>query len=336
MPMISVTATDPDSALYHGLRLLNELGVTTQSRNGRVLVAPGPVVTAFIAPCQRVSFDSVRDANPFFHLFESLWMLAGRNDVAPLRVYVDRIGQFSDDDKTLNGAYGFRWRDYFGYDQLLELVALLKRDHSTRRAVLSMWNAMADGHEVIMGAIPPDLLNQTSKDLPCNTHVYFDASRGQLDMTVCCRSNDVVWGAYGANVVQFSFLHEFIALAAGLPLGTYYQMSNNYHIYLDRPDIVKLNNTARLRMPDQLAYLGDIMPLINNGEAWPQFLGECGALVDDVEYPVQNEFLLEVAQPMLRAHALHRAGATKDAIFTLGDRWDWHIAGEAWLRRRLK
>jgi hypothetical protein len=50
-------------------------------------------------------------------------------------------------------------------------------------------------------------------------------------MTVACRSNDIVWGCYGANAVHMSMLQEFIACATGLAMGTYYQISNDWHIY---------------------------------------------------------------------------------------------------------
>jgi hypothetical protein len=48
----------------------------------KVLVSQTPVVTCYSAPTQRVLFSPMRDANPFFHLMEALWMLAGRDDVA--------------------------------------------------------------------------------------------------------------------------------------------------------------------------------------------------------------------------------------------------------------
>ena len=54
-----------------------------------------------------------------------------------------------------------------------------------------------------------------SKDLPCNTHVYFSIREGFLDMTVCNRSNDLIWGCCGANAVHMSFLQEYVATMWG-------------------------------------------------------------------------------------------------------------------------
>ena len=68
-------------ALIAGINTLDQFGKRQGSRNGAVLVAPWPVITIIHDPEHRVLFNPRRDANPFFHLFESIWMLAGRNDV---------------------------------------------------------------------------------------------------------------------------------------------------------------------------------------------------------------------------------------------------------------
>jgi uncharacterized protein YodC (DUF2158 family) len=171
----------------------------------------------FALPMNRVLFSPVRDANPFFHMMEGLWMLAGRSDVAWPAFFNKRFTEYSDDGVVLNGAYGCRWRKTFGYDQLEAIVHLLKADPTSRRAVLQIWS--------------PDDLQKESKDLPCNTVIYFRVREGQLDMTVSNRSNDIYWGAYGANAVHMSMLLEFMASAIGVEVGFYYQISNNYHLY---------------------------------------------------------------------------------------------------------
>jgi thymidylate synthase len=130
-------------------------GITRRpSRNGDVLMIDEPVTITYTHPRERVLFNSARDANPFFHLYESLWMLAGRNDVAPLAYYCKQFKEYSDDGKTLNGAYGYRWRygaryegvagDMISHDQLNVLVHHLKADPTSRRAVLQMWTVEDD------------------------------------------------------------------------------------------------------------------------------------------------------------------------------------------------
>jgi hypothetical protein len=140
--------------------------VQKNSRNGGVTMLEEPCLITYTHPRERVLFNSARDANPFFHLYESLWMLAGRNDVAPLTYYVSKMKDFSDDDgKTFNGAYGYRWRhalrdSTLGWedkDQLDIIVSHLKGNPESRRAVLQMWN------------VEDDLLKiERSKDVCCN------------------------------------------------------------------------------------------------------------------------------------------------------------------------
>src|SRR5215510_914392 len=72
------------------------------SRYGEVIAVPEPVLLTYTHPWERVLFNAARDANPFALLYEALWMLAGRNDVAPLAYYTKRFREFSDDGETLN------------------------------------------------------------------------------------------------------------------------------------------------------------------------------------------------------------------------------------------
>lgn len=138
--------------------------VTTSSRQGQVYVVDEPVTIYYDKPLERVLFNQARDANPFFHLYESLWMLAGREDATSLGFYNSKIGPLASDDwdertrsGRLNGAYGWRWRKTqgplvvrppafirYGIDQLEGLVEHLKAFPDSRRAVLQMWNIERD------------------------------------------------------------------------------------------------------------------------------------------------------------------------------------------------
>ena len=100
------------------------------------------------------------------------------------------------------------------------VIKLLKENPDDRRAVLQMWDANKD-------------LARVSKDVPCNTNIYFKIRDGVLNMTVCNRSNDMLWGAYGANVVHMSVLQELVAHRLGVPVGVYRQVSDSFHVYLN-------------------------------------------------------------------------------------------------------
>jgi len=79
--MFEIVGRNINSAWVDGVRLLKQSGVRRSSRNGDVLELPSGCVTRYLRPMERVLFCAVRDANPFFHLFEALWILAGRDDV---------------------------------------------------------------------------------------------------------------------------------------------------------------------------------------------------------------------------------------------------------------
>src|SRR6185437_2578726 len=210
------------------LRNVRHMGLPRDSRNGRVLQFDQPVCTTYARPEQRVECHEWRDSNPFFHFYESLWMLAGREDVAPLVKYVSRMADFSDDGETFNAAYGWRWRHAQIEDQLIAIAQRLRRDKNDRRSVLQIWDASLD----LFDESEPGGL-YAGKDAACNVTATFQINpkTERLDLVVFCRFNDLVWGAFGANAVHFSVLHEYISRRVGAPQGSYKQISVNLHAY---------------------------------------------------------------------------------------------------------
>src|SRR5215510_3212831 len=142
-----IHARNVNDAIVRGAQLLKEGGRPQPSRAGGTIEYPEPVCTVYERPLERVLFDAVRDANPFFHLMEALWMLAGRRDVGWLARFNQRMATYSDDGVVFNAAYGYRWRNQFqlktgdGGDQLSAIVKLLRADPDSRRAVLQIWDA---------------------------------------------------------------------------------------------------------------------------------------------------------------------------------------------------
>ena len=215
-----ITANNVNDALLKGIDLFKgRVNYRIQeSRNGTTYEAIPPVTTVFEKPWERVCLIPERDCNPFFHFIEGLWMLNGANDLKTVKYFVKTMENFSDDGDILWGAYGWRWRSYFEQDQLEGIIRMLKRNPDDRRAVLQMWDVKED-------------LGRAGKDVPCNTHIYFKIREDKLNMTVCCRSNDMVWGAYGANAVHMSMLQEYMASAIGVRMGQYRQISDSFHVY---------------------------------------------------------------------------------------------------------
>lgn len=316
--MQSITARNVNTALPETLWWLHVAGVMEQSRNGPVRVAPEPFCITYQRPTERVLFNAVRDANPFFHFFEALWMLAGRDDVAFVAQFNKRMNTYSDDGIRLHGAYGRRWRR--PRDQLHAIINLLRADPLTRRAVLQIWDSAKD------------LWTQHSKDLPCNAQAFFDVRNGALNMMVCNRSNDAVWGLLGANAVHFSFLQEYIAAGVGVPVGVYRQFTNNLHIYTENEVVRRLHfedGTPHVAVTDFYSEGAvQTLPLLQPGETLAQLDTDLHHLrfLDTGEKYVCR-FFNELVVPM---YALWQ-NRQPTAILSNND---WYTAGTQWCARR--
>jgi len=383
--------------LFHTGRALVE---KTPSRYGDCIYHPEPITITYHNPKARVLLNPARDCNPFFHLYEALWMLAGRNDVAPLQYYVKRMAEFSDDGMTFNGAYGYRWRRYMiedgnadyvskhggmlepptYVDQLQVIINHLRANPHSRRAVLSMWN------------VGGDLLRiDNSKDVCCNLVVMFalrtdpvcPTCKGNwtperaaeldespftcpncvgdpdniflpnrwLDMTVVNRSNDMIWGLFGANYVHFTFLQEYLAAHLGVQVGKYHHVTNNLHAYTNNwnpeewlesgRDVQAIQNLASDTSKNHV-------PLVHN---WTVFDRELKDFVDINQNPTERSvemidslnwdepFFRTVAQPMFSAFHHYKLGSpaaqVRKRILQIKD-FAWKIAATMWTETRYK
>jgi len=379
-----IRAANVCGALPLGVDYLLREGAQEASRAGPVLVAPGPVATVYTRPRECVLFNAVRDANPFFSLIEAMWLLAGRDDAKFLDNYIsDFSARFAELDGTLHGSYGHRWRQHFdimrwsghgvssrGPDQLAKIIEILGDDPGSRQAVLAMWD-------------PEEDLGAVVKDKPCNTHAYFrirdvnagvptgeqdvDLSQYVLDMMVCCRSNDIIWGAYSANACHFSILQEYLAAMIGVGVGTYTQLSFNFHAYIFAlEELAHRAGASEIPPVDGLRALGLPLALAGNGYAtagvapaalvddpgtFDRELGELMKFLDDLHsgplprddapwsavYGWRNTFLLHTVWRMAVAMRLWRLGQRPWALSiakTIGAP-DWRLAATQWFERRL-
>lgn len=344
--MYEVVKTNINEAWPEGANLLRQYGIERDSRNGKVLELNAGCITTYLRPTQRVLFCPVRDANPFFHLFEALWILAGRDDVDFPSQFASQLRAYSDDGKIFHAAYGHRIRKSEVGDQLKEVECELKRNPLSRRAVVSIWDTEKD-------------LSVDSADIPCNTHLYFKIDHnGKLRMTVCNRSNDIVWGLYGANAVHWSMVMEYVAASVGVPVGSMTTVSDSFHAYLDNPTWKKLS--TQMLIPRD-PYTSNC----NGANFQPQvrtvpLVGDAELFFDDLErfmadpldeladmFPRRasyaNEFFWRVAEPMYLAWAHHKQGKNGLGILEEVNREreskgedaiDWLVAGEHWLARR--
>lgn len=347
--MLVLHGDNVHSILISGVTAMDMLGKPRESRFGDVLVIDGPVTTVYENPEQRVVFWAERDANPFFHFMESLWMMAGRDDVAWLSQFSSNISQFSDNGETFHGAYGYRWKHHFknvtytqsygpmgspdnevikDIDQLSIVVEMLKENPDERRCVVQMWDAESD-------------LGRAGKDIPCNTQIMFSINiRGELDMTVSNRSNDMVWGAYGANAVHFSFLQEIMASRIGVKVGKYWQISNNFHAYLKTFEQVRSLKDHKLVNPYADGEVTNY-PIMNT--EWETWNADLQMFMDEGSVPgFKDSFFRRVVSPMEEAWFTYKnkenPNRYEDAILVANNisATDWRKACVEWLQRRMK
>jgi thymidylate synthase len=201
------------------------------SPRGKVIKELRPVVIEYTNPRNRVTFLKGRVINPFFQLAEALWIIEGRSDVKWLAEYNSNIGQFSDDGTFFNAPYGERLRNWNKsdanrfilnpIDQLRDVYNKIKTDKDTRQAVAVIYNPLFDNSD------------HHTKDTPCNMLLTFKVRNNKLDLTVYNRSNDLHWGTFGANLCQFSTIQEMMASWLDVGIGTYYQVTDSLHIYMD-------------------------------------------------------------------------------------------------------
>lgn len=215
-----IEAFSVNSALHTGIQTMLDYGEVLPSRNGDTLEIPTPVTTVYQYPSKKVLINPVRDANPFFHIMEAIWILAGRKDVRFLNEFNSQMVNYSDDGVEFNAPYGYRLRNGnvgMQRDQIASVISILQKDENSRQAVCQIWDE--------------NDLNKTTKDKACNMSIVFRIRGYGLEMTVYNRSNDMLWGAYGANIVQFSTIMEYVAAKLNTHLGCYYQVSNSFHVY---------------------------------------------------------------------------------------------------------
>lgn len=339
--MIEIKGYNVPEAYVEAFWCLKTFGVQEESRNGPVLTLPKPCLLTINSPLQRVLFDPTRNANPFFHVMETIWMMAGEWQVGFVARFNKNYVNYAEAEGFVQGAYGKRWRKHFrrvegtgpvkvSYkDQISGVIEVLKEDPTSRQAVIGMWDPSTDL-----------ALMKKWRDRPCNTHIYFRKRENELDMTVCNRSNDILWGMLGANVVHFSYLQELIAFGAGLEVGRYQVFSNNAHVYRERPDVKKFME-GPIRNDPYLSRTVDYLALLDEGERVEDFLKDCEVFVRDEENGAYKiHWMNNVALPMLLAwKARVHYSKFPEMSFQFIDQIaakDWRESCRQWTERKIQ
>lgn len=150
---------------------------------------------------------------------EQVWFIQGEKDTTFLRKFTKIWDAFLDKDGTLSSAYGWRWRNHFGRDQLGKTIESLEKDKSSRHGVIITWDPKDDGY----GGTP-------KKNVPCPYTYVVNIIGGRLNMHNIIRSNDMMLGC-PFDTFGFALLQCMLAQRLGVRPGIYTHSISNAHIY---------------------------------------------------------------------------------------------------------
>ena len=152
-----------------------------------------------------------RKINYAFMAAEAAYIISGRNDVGFLMEAMKSFGRYSDDGFYQTGSYGPPF-----VDQLPYVVDVLRKDTTSRQAVISIWRPSP----------------RASKDIPCTLSLQFLIRDKTLHTIVSMRSSDIFKGLI-YDMFCFSVMSAVVAASIGpdIMLGECTLTAGSSHLY---------------------------------------------------------------------------------------------------------
>jgi len=231
------------------LEILNDKNVQNQSGRGGTTRELLHVAFTLQDPRQRWIVTRHPALNPAFAIAEVIWILNGRRDSAFLNYWNPQLPRYAGDADEYHGAYGFRLRHHFGFDQLSCAYLSLRHNPDGRQVVLQIWDPVND--------FPDENGRPVNADIPCNISSLLKIRNGKLEWTQIMRSNDLFRGV-PYNFIQFTSLQEILAGWLDIELGSYNHFSDSLHLYDKDAEVIDIGfldkvkrNTDSLCLPKQ-------------------------------------------------------------------------------------
>ena len=184
------------------------IGNNTREIENCILQVKEPRLYFFSFPYREIS-TKYADA-------ELKWYWSADNRCETIGQYAKMWLRLTDDGVTNNSAYGYILFKKYGFNQLEQIIELLRKDKNTRRAVLNISD--------------PTIDRINTKDMQCTIALQFIIRDNKLDTTVYMRSNDVYFGL-PYDYIFFMSLANYIASKLELKIGTYTHVATSMHMY---------------------------------------------------------------------------------------------------------
>ncbi|EPN9381215.1 thymidylate synthase [Cronobacter malonaticus] len=223
-------------------------------------------------PMRRISRTESR-SKVISCLGELLWYLSAQNDLTFISHFIPRYDLSAEDDGRIHGGYGPRLFNMRGlYNQIENVVGLLREKSPTRRAVIQLFDAS--------DLVPENPAKREYTDIPCTISLQFIVRDEELHLFVCMRSNDAFKGLTH-DIFSFTMIQEIVARLIGCKLGHYNHFVSSMHLYeTDLKKVIKLQEEGFMSTHSIM----EPMPAINS-------LGEISLILDaEKELRANKEF----------------------------------------------
>lgn len=195
------------------LRVNGRTGVRTRELRGGASLKLDLSTDILPIPGNRAYYPKVAAA-------ETAWQLMGTKDPSFMMEHAPRLWEKFIEDGEIKAAYGWRWRNAFGRDQLIDAIVALYDDPTSRQCWVQAWDPSSDG----LGRKGP-------KNIPCPVGftLNLDGDR-RLHTCVFIRSSDAYVGL-PYDVMNYAMLTKAIARTLEAEAGTLHVTLANVHLY---------------------------------------------------------------------------------------------------------
>lgn len=162
-----------------------------------------------------------------------LCTLSDEIDLPSISFYNPKAVHFSDDGKTVDSNYGYRIRHLGLRNQIEDVIAQLKKDPCSRRAVIHV-HAVGDAEK---------------KYTPCINSLHFLIRNGALECQSFWRSENALT-LLPTNIFEFTMLQELIASELEISVGCYVHSVTSLHYHLE--DEEKLHRVLELLLSKEI------------------------------------------------------------------------------------